>query len=193
MVVGSELVSTESQLEEWEETIAFVRDIFKGKLTYSANWDHYSAIGFWNRLDFISMNSYWTLGSGPDASVEEIRQRWTKIQGEVLGFARKKGKPLFFTEVGWCSLENAVTEPWDYTRKSVPIDLELQARLYRAFFESWHGQSDFAGFSFWEWLPGEGGPNDRTYTPKNKPAEKVLREWLAKPAWDVTTHEAAAR
>jgi hypothetical protein len=37
----------------------------------------------------------------------------------------------------------------------------------------------------WEWTPGDGGPNDRGYTPEGKPAEQVLRQWLAKPRWDV--------
>ena len=37
----------------------------------------------------------------------------------------------------------------------------------------------------WEWTPGDGGKDDKGYTPENKPAEKVLREWIAKPRWDV--------
>lgn len=41
------------------------------------------------------------------------------------------------------------------------------------------------GFSVWEWPPGDGGPDDRGCTPENKPAEEVLCEWLAKPAWEV--------
>jgi hypothetical protein len=41
------------------------------------------------------------------------------------------------------------------------------------------------GFSIWEWPPVEGGPTDRGYTPKNKPAERVLREWMSKPRWIV--------
>ena len=35
------------------------------------------------------------------------------------------------------------------------------------------------------WTPGDGGANDSGYTPENKPAEKVLREWLAKKPWEV--------
>ena len=30
-----------------------------------------------------------------------------------------------------------------------------------------------------------GGLEDNGYTPKGKPAEAVLREWLAKPRWEV--------
>ena len=117
-------------------------------------------------------------------SVETIQTNWRKIQGELQPFVEKKGKPLLFLEIGWCSLDNAAYEPWDYT-KDVPINLELQKRLYEGFFQSWHGTPWLGGFSVWEWPPGEGGPEDRGYTPKNKPAEQVLREWLAKPAWKV--------
>jgi hypothetical protein len=37
----------------------------------------------------------------------------------------------------------------------------------------------------WNWTPDEGGPNDKGYTPWNKPAEAVMRQWLAKPRWKV--------
>ena len=34
-----------------------------------------------------------------------------------------------------------------------------------------------AGALFWNWW-GPGGPEDRWYTPKGKPAEAVLRRWF---------------
>ena len=33
--------------------------------------------------------------------------------------------------------------------------------------------------------PGDGGTKDRGYTPEDKPAERVMRDWLAKPRWQV--------
>ena len=65
------------------------------------------------------------------------------------------------------------------------MDLELQRKLYEAFFKSWYGNPYLGGFMIWEWTPGDGGPNDKGYTPENKPAEAVLREWLARPRWQV--------
>ena len=191
LVIGSELVSTEPKTEEWRETIRKVREVFKGKLTYSANWDHYSGIEFWDQLDLIGMNSYWTLGKDKNASVEEIKTSWTKIKKDVLGFVAKKDKPLMFLEVGWCSMSNAATDPWDYTTGD-PVDYDLQKRLYEGFFQSWYGEPLLGGFSIWEWSPTPDASDDkareelsRGYTPEGKPAEKVLREWLAKPAWGV--------
>src|SRR5215207_519428 len=72
LVVGSELVSTQSKLEEWTKTIQMIREIYHGKLTYSSNWDNYRAVPFWNQLDLIGMNSYWSFGekSNPDPPVD---------------------------------------------------------------------------------------------------------------------------
>ena len=186
LVVGSELVSTEPDTEQWKKTIAYVRQTFKGKLTYSANWDHYSGIGFWDDLDLVGMNSYWKLGDNKDVSVEEIKQNWRKYHDEVVGFVEKKHKPLMFLEAGWCSMANAASEPWDYTTGD-PVDDELQRKLYEGFFETWYGDPHLGGFSIWAWTPSDGHDDDnrKGYTPEGKPAEKVLREWMAKPAWAV--------
>ena len=79
------------------------------------------------------------------------------------------------------------SEPWDYTVEDVPLDLDLQKRLYLGVFETWYGNPHLGGFSIWEWPPAEGGPDDRGYTPKGKPAEQVLKEYLAKSKWKVGT------
>lgn len=179
--VGSELVSAEKEKAEWNRTISAVRDVFHGQLTYSANWDHYTSIPFWNQLDLIGMNSYYKLGDDKDVTVEEIVRRWKEIQKDLLSFQKKIGKPLLFLEVGWCSLENAADEPWDYTKDDLSVDMDLQKRLYEGFFQAWHGNPALGGFMVWEWTPGTPGPEDKGYTPENKPAQEVLKQWVAKP------------
>lgn len=183
-VIGSELLSSEKQAAEWDRTIAFIRERFSGLITYSSNWDHYHNVPFWNKLDLIGMNSYWTLGPDKNASVETIVANWRDIKRELEPFIKRQGKPLIFLEVGWTSLDNAAKEPWDYTQP-VPVNLELQKRLWQGFWEAWYGTPWLGGFSIWEWPPGNGGPEDRGYTPENKPAEQVIRDWLAKPRWEV--------
>ena len=186
LVVGSELVSTEGQLAEWTKTIQMIRGQYRGMLTYSSNWDHYVDIQFWDQLDIIGMNSYWKMGDDRHASVDEIVGRWRNIQKDLMAFSNRKGKPILLLEVGWCSMANAPYEPWDYTKLHEPLDLDVQRRLYEGFFRSWYGNPNLAGFMVWEWEAlSEGGPNNRSYTPKGKPAEKVLREWLAKGPWEV--------
>ena len=191
--VGSELVSAEKERSQWKKTIDAVREVFHGQLTYSANWDHYTSVPFWNQLDLIGMNSYYSLDEDPPgshthvkdkASVDLIVANWKYIQKDLLAFQRKVGKPLLFLEVGWCSLDNAADEPWDYTKEELNVNLELQKRLYEGYFKAWYKNPGLGGFIVWEWTPGDGGPEDKGYTPENKPAQEVLKEWLAKP-WKI--------
>jgi hypothetical protein len=187
LVVGSELVSSEQpdHLDEWIQTIKEVRDIYKGQLTYSSNWDRFWKVPFWKYLDFIGMNSYWTLGKDHTASVDEINGEWKKIQDKIFDFqANKIHKPVILLEAGWCSLQNAAHDSWDYTQEQLPADNDLQKRLYESFFQSWWDKPQLAGMMIWEMHPG-GDSTGKGYTPQGKPAEDVMRDWFAKPRWNI--------
>lgn len=183
LVVGSELVSAEdpAHLDEWTTTIKSVRSRFKGKLTYCANWDRYQFTPFWDQLDLIGMNSYWSLGKDEKVSVEQIDQNWKPVHETLDKFAATSKKPVILLEMGWSSLANAAREPWNYTGADVPADPDLQRRLYQSFFDTWYGDPKLAGFMVWEWPAGP--PAERGYTPEGKPAEAVLRSNFARKGW----------
>jgi hypothetical protein len=193
LVVGSELVSTEKNLDEWTKTIREIRSIYHGRLTYSSNWDHYTSVPFWDLLDLVGMNSYWDFGDkghNPNPTVDQIVQRWREIQSDLFDFQNRVKKPIMFLEIGWFSQENVAYQPWDYTQESMKTDLEVQKKLYEGFFKAWWGNPRLGGFSVWEWPPDPQNDNERAnalrgYTPEGKPAEQVLREWLSKPRWEV--------
>ncbi len=183
LMVGSELVSTEKFTEKWNGIIELARDHFYGgKLGYSANWDHYKPIKFWHKLDFVGMTSYYTLADRKDPAVEDIVGRWQPIRDEVLGWQREVGKPLIFTEVGWCSQEGAATAPWNYyqNQQATAAGHEEQRRLYEAFLRVWDNAPGIAGVVWWDWSGEPGGAADYGYTPKGKPAQEVLRGWFAR-------------
>lgn len=182
MMVGSELVSTEKNTAEWIKVIEIARERFrKGKLGYSANWDHYDPVKFWDKLDFIGMTSYYTLADKKSPSVDEIVKKWEPIRDDILKWREKTGKPLILTEVGWCSQEGAAMAPWNYyqNQNASEAGLEEQRRLYEAFIKAWGKSDGLLGVMWWEWTQGDGGPGDFSYTPKNKPAEQVMRQWFA--------------
>ncbi len=181
LLVGSELVSTEKYTSQWVRVIATVRKHFpEGKLGYSANWDHYKPIGFWDKLDFVGMTSYYTLADEANPSVAQIVERWKPIHREIMAWRTKINKPLMLTEVGWCSQEGAARAPWNYyqSMRATPAGMEEQRRLYEAFLRVWDGTGGLEGVIWWEWTDGPGGPGDYGYTPKNKPAADVLRTWF---------------
>jgi hypothetical protein len=189
-MVGSELISAEKNVhvEKWRELIRDVRQVFTGKLGYSSNWDHYKVVEFWDELDLVGMTSYYKLSFDPKPSLETLIEAWKPIRRGLLRWQAEVGKPLLFTEVGWCSQEGASIEPWNYYHNQTPSAAghEEQARCYRAFVETWKDDigkgedSAVGGAIWWEWMNVPGGPDDYNYIPKGKPAEQELRNWFAK-------------
>jgi hypothetical protein len=175
--VGSELVSTESWRDRWYHLISGVKKRYKGKLVYSANWDHYEQVSFWDRVDYVGVTAYNELTKSKDASEPELAAAWRAVREALVAFASKVQRPLIITEIGYTSQDGAAVHPWDYTLRA-PIDLEEQRRCYAAFVSAWRDEPRLAGVFFWQWY-GDGGPSDGSYTPRGKPAEKVLKEWYS--------------
>ena len=82
-----------------------IRKHVKRATYYSANWDHYQTdkIGFWSELDYIGMTSYYKLAKKANPDITEVNSNWKRIKKEILEFQRDVGKPILFTEVGWCA------------------------------------------------------------------------------------------
>ncbi len=194
-VVGSELVTLEENTDKWRGLIAKVRKIFPGKLTYSANWDHYKNIQFWNDLDIVGMTSYHDLCGDEKPTLEVLLKKWAPIKAEILDFQRKVNRPILFTEVGWPNLDTAAKEPWNYVRdaKGNPA---LQALCFESFFETWKDEPGVAGLFIWEWrnYAGQtGGDSDTSYFPGGKPAMQVIRKFFQSSGpWDKTPSSAPA-
>jgi hypothetical protein len=174
--VGSELIAFEGMRQRWLGIIERVRRLYPGPLIYSANWDHYKPVTFWDRLDYVGLTGYYQLAEKPNAPLETLRASWRKVRDELVPWAKTVGRPVVFTEIGYTSQVGAATHPWDYTRPD-PVDLDEQYRCYRAVFEVWRTERNLGGIFFWNWF-GAGGPKDTYYTPKGKPAERVVREWF---------------
>ena len=175
LVVGSELVSTEShEAGVGQDDQGHPRAVSRASSPTPPTGTTTPRSPFWNKLDLIGMNSYWKLGENNKVPVEEIQARWRDIQKDLIAFSNKQGKPIILLEVGWCSLANAAHEPWDYTKSDEALDLEIQRKLYEGFFRSWYGNPNLGGFMIWEWALGDVAADDKGYSPTSKPAEKVL-------------------
>lgn len=173
--VGSELLSTERQDERWRDLIKRVRRVYKGQLTYSANWDHFEPVSFWDALDVVGVTGYQELSSSAEPSDKELLSGYRPFMKRLHSWAMAKGVRYIFTEVGYPSQAHAASRPWDYRNAGAP-DLALQMRCYRALYQAWQNDPRLAGLYMWNWF-GEGGPADGGYTPRNKPAARVLSHW----------------
>ncbi len=110
-------------LECWGELIAATREVFDGKLTYAANFDHYDQVAFWSELDLIGINSYFSLrphlddNPGRDELLARFTDAWRGIFKRVDGFRRSHGlenRPVVFTEIGYTFRRYSTVEPWNH-------------------------------------------------------------------------------
>jgi hypothetical protein len=176
--VGTELVSTEFRAADWRSIIAGVRKVFSGPLTYAANPGDESRISWWDKLDFIGFDAYYALTNKNDPTLAELKAAWVPIAATLKNLSETWGKPVIFPEVGYSSQDGDNQHPWQ-PYVSGALDLQEQADLYRAVFESAFNQAWFAGIFWWSWEtnPLQGGPCDKGGSPHDKPAEDILRLW----------------
>jgi hypothetical protein len=176
--IGSELCAMERRTDFWRGLIRRVRAVFSGRLLYSANWDHLSDAGFMDDLDFLGMNGYFNVNPGRSPAPDQagLARAWRRHIRKVSAWRQKAGKPLVITEAGYRSVKGCLREPWNYGRAGAAAH-GAQAMGYRAFIRAWQGVDFLQGVYFYNWA-GPGGPADTDYTPKGKPAERVVRRWF---------------
>ena len=171
LVIGSELSSLETFAGRWRALAAAARERFEGPLVYSANWDRYAAVPFWDAVDAIGVSAYFRV-DGPEGP----RAVWARHLAALETFAA--GREVILTEVGYPAHADAARFPWDETRRA-PLDVALQAELLGAFCDAYAERSG-AGYFVWNWF-GVGGPRDAGYSPRGKPAaqrfERCMEEW----------------
>ncbi|BDS13633.1 glycoside hydrolase family 113 [Aureispira anguillae] len=108
-------------LMAWKKLIKQVRTVYKGQLTYAANFDNYMEVAFWDDLDFIGINAYFGLRNAnrkvEDATElkESLERGWKNVFYEIDAFRTTYGlkdKPMIFTELGYVNRENTTLAPW---------------------------------------------------------------------------------
>ncbi|MCA9527235.1 MAG: hypothetical protein KC549_13175 [Myxococcales bacterium] len=174
--VGSELGTLEADEPRWRQLIAAVRGVFRGQLIYSANWDHFQHVGFWDALDAVGLNAYHPITSRDGATTLDLTRAWRGIRRWLLAWHAWIPRPLLFTEMGYPSVEGGARRPYHYGAETPP-DMGEQARAYAAFIDTWRDQPGVAGACVWIWT-GRGGFEDKGYMPRGKPAEALLRAWF---------------
>lgn len=189
LIVGTELVSTVQRETQWREVIALVRGKYSGTLTYSANHSGEEvSINWWDALDIIGVSGYYDLTDETDPTIDELKAAWQPHRDTMLGLYEQWNKPILFTEVGYRSSDGNNRHPWCYWCDE-PIDLQEQADGYQAYFEVFFNEPWFAGLHIWGWRiePERSGPCNDGYSPYNKPAENVLRQYYGASQRSIST------
>ena len=181
LCVGCEFKYTESSAAGWRQIVAEVKKYYSGRLTYAATTDSYRDITWWDSLDYVGIDAYFSLTNKTDQTLEELKNAWSSTVNDIQTWHDSKVKqPILFTEIGYRSGDGTNMEPWNWTAP-LKLDLQEQFDCYLAAFEVLRGKPWFYGFYWWIWEsnPNAGGLNDTDFTPQNKPVEYLIRSWYS--------------
>ena len=177
--VGREMDSTVVRREaDWRALVARIRAVFHGPLTYSANFDTWQGIGFWDALDFIGVSAYFPLSDRPSPSLAELEAGWDRALAPLEQASRRFGRPVLLTEAGFPSIPTAAKAPWREER--VRADVWLQARCYEATLRALARRPWIEGAYFWLWeRTSPPAFRDPSHAIVGKPASFTMARWYA--------------
>lgn len=176
--IGTELGGTiKARPHFWRSLIDTIRQTYRGKLTYAANWDDYLHFPFWQKMDYIGVDAYFPLVSGKTPEVGSIKKSWKKHVDRLQEFSGKKNRPVIFTEYGYRNVDYTAAEPWK-ENEGGQNDV-AQANAYEALYQSLAGKRWFSGGYIWKWYVDTGRHHKREidYTPQGKTAVNVIKKW----------------
>ena len=165
--------------DEREAKIQEIRKVYKGKLTYAANWDEYKRITFWNQLDYIGIDAYFPLTDKKSPTIEEFELGWQTHKNEIKKVQSQFKKPILFTEYGYRSIDFTGKKPWESNRTEGSVNLEAQKNGLQAIHNQFWKEEWFVGGFLWKWFHTHdrvGGLNNNRFTPQNKPAELLIQQ-----------------
>ena len=176
--IGTELKAMALEKPDyWRSLIKKVRKIYKGPITYAANWDGFDQITFWDDLDFIGIDAYFPLSDDKTPQVKELLVSWQPVKDRIEKLQRKVGKPIVFTEWGYESEDYAGKTPWGSEGE---VNIETQVNLYESTFQSFWDEPWFLGVFIWRWSPPNELGGSYNFTPRGKQTETVIKEWFNK-------------
>lgn len=187
---GADMFSVGVELRSWVTTthaplftdiIRKVRQIYRGPLTYAANWDDVEDTVILGDLDVIGINAFFPLSKHPDATFDELLSGARDVARRVGDLAKSWHKPVLFTEIGYTTRKDPAFEPWTWPDKmtNVVVDERAQADAYTALLLPIVDEPWFVGLFVWRVYAD---PDDMSqeaewgFSPRGKLAEDVVRD-----------------
>ncbi|WP_162919956.1 glycoside hydrolase family 113 [Hanstruepera ponticola] len=177
--IGTELdYFIKNRPEYWHNLIETIKEVYKGKLTYAANWDEFKRTPFWNDIDYIGIDAYFPLSDLQTPTIEDCKNGWQIHKPIINKYADSLNKPVLFTEFGYRSVDYTAKEPWKSDRSMTEVNLSAQANATQALFETFWEEPWFSGGFVWKWFHNHddiGGETNNQFTPQNKPVESIIK------------------
>ncbi|HJQ36367.1 MAG TPA: hypothetical protein VKB93_04435 [Thermoanaerobaculia bacterium] len=177
--IGNEQKVASSHETEWRAIIKRVRSIYRGPLTYGANFDEVFDVRFWDALDFIGVSAYFPLVDERTPSKEALVRAWQPTIVRLAALSKRTKRAIVFTEIGYRSVEGAAWRQWEIPRDA-PANADAQRVAYEAFFEAVWPQPWLAGAYPWKWFSyPQHVRSANEYEIEDKPAEDVVRRYYS--------------
>ena len=184
--VGVELRSwvTTPRAPSFAALVRELRGIYKGLVTYSANWDDVEDTAILSELDVIGVNAFYPLADKDGSSFAKLLEGGQRVRERVKKLAETWQKPVLFTEIGYTTRPDPAIRPWEWpdAMKDVKVDEAAQADAYRALVAPLLDEPRFAGFFVWRVYADPDDVSQEAewgFSPRGKLAELVVRDAFA--------------
>jgi hypothetical protein len=176
--VGLEYTHAQKFEERWRKIIAGVRAVYRGKVTYGANWNEYADVKFWDALDYIGVLAYFPLSTAANPTAAQLAAGWEKHAARLARFSKEHGgKQFLFVEVGYNESARTAAEPWSFAMGGENA-AAIQQRCIESALALTGKHPWLAGMYFWKWfpeLPDDDVENFRIQTPEIKAL--IAKHW----------------
>lgn len=158
-----------------------LRGIYKGPITYSANWDDVGNTLILGDLDVIGINAFYPLADRDGAGFDELLEGGKRVRETVHALAETWQKPVLFTEIGYTTRPDPAIRPWEWpdAMKDVRVDERAQAEAYRALLAPLLDEPAFMGCFVWRVYADPDDVSQEAewgFSPRGKLAELVVRD-----------------
>lgn len=187
---GVDLFSAGVELRSWvtgpraPSFAALVRDlrrVYKGPITYSANWDDVEHTVVLGELDVIGVNAFYPLAEKEGAPFETLLEGGRRVRERVAKLSEVWQRPVVFTEIGYTTRPDPAVKPWEWpdAMKNVKVDQRAQAEAYAALVGPILDEPSFLGFFVWRVYADPEDVSQEAewgFSPRGKLAELVVRD-----------------
>jgi hypothetical protein len=186
-VIGVEYEKTiKGRTRNWRRVISSVRAIYKGPITYAAHgMEEADKIQFWDALDAIGVNAYFSLSARSNPSEEQLKQSWALYRTDLAILSRRNNnKDILLTEVGYSSVAGTAQKPFQWFGANSQRNEREQANCYEALFSTLKDVPWLRGLFLWKFkisvTPPEFSrePSEAYFVFQDKPAQKVVENYF---------------
>jgi hypothetical protein len=172
--IGIEYKKTLHREKDWRDIIKAVREVYKGKIVYAANWDSYTNVPFWDAVDYIGVQAYFPVADKADPPESAIREGWKKVLATLKAFSETHKRPILFTELGYNRSTYAAVRPWAYEQGGENAEA-VKLRCMKVALDVLKPASFLQGVFLWKWFP-DGRVSDYDFILQYPEMKSVLRD-----------------